>query len=338
MNSSSAPPKLTIPFANSGSKNTIPVASQIGITAGAASFTDGFPPLTMQTIASGGVPPSGKDMNGILYDATAPIVWSAAGAGYVFDSAFATAVGGYPMGAVVMRTDGTGYWLNTADANSHDPEGSTPTGWVPAYANGIASIAMSAANVTLTPAQYGKPIISLSGVLTANLNLIFPNIVGQWLIVNNCTGAYTVTCTTSAGIGVATATGSVQTVYGDGNNIGSTELNPAWSLFGFRINLSSNGYINFPSWLGGIIMQWGIATQVGSASNVVSTAVNFNTAFSANVFFVGITPPYQDFGSTSSQISTMCNLSGLTGFTAYFDHINVNLTNGFNFPWFAIGY
>ena len=66
MQSSSAPSKLTMPFANSGSKNTVPVPSQIGITAGAASYTDGFPPLTMTPVAAGGVPPSGLDMNGHL--------------------------------------------------------------------------------------------------------------------------------------------------------------------------------------------------------------------------------------------------------------------------------
>ena len=41
-----APGKLVLPFAASGAKNAIPVASQIGIVAGAASLTDGFPPLT----------------------------------------------------------------------------------------------------------------------------------------------------------------------------------------------------------------------------------------------------------------------------------------------------
>jgi hypothetical protein len=43
MNLSSAPDKLYLPFASAGGRNTIPVGSQIGITAGAASLTDGFP-------------------------------------------------------------------------------------------------------------------------------------------------------------------------------------------------------------------------------------------------------------------------------------------------------
>lgn len=228
MESSSAPSKLTTPFANSGGVNVIPVPSQIGVTPGAASYTDGFPPLTRTPIASGGVPPSGLDMNGILQAATAPAVWYSAGGGFPFDGTFATAVGGYPKGARVMRTDGTGYWLNTADNNSNDPEGSTPTGWVPDATNGIAAVAMTSANVTLTPAQYGKPIIVISGTLSADLSLIFPNIAGMWLVANNCTGAYTVTCKTAAGTGVALATGVVESVYGDATNI--NPANPTMSV------------------------------------------------------------------------------------------------------------
>ena len=88
MQLSNAPGKLLLPFANAGAKNTIPTASQIGITAGAASLTDGFPPLTRTPIAAGGVPPSGLDMNGILYALSAALRWAAAGGGYAYDAAF----------------------------------------------------------------------------------------------------------------------------------------------------------------------------------------------------------------------------------------------------------
>jgi hypothetical protein len=118
-----------------------------------------------------------------------------------------------------MRSDGTGYWLSTVDNNTTNPEGSTPTGWVPDFTNGIAAVTMTSANVTLTPAQYGKPIIILTGVLTASLNLIFPSIVEDWSVVNNCTGAYTVTCKTAAGAGVAIPIGTTASIYSDGVNV-----------------------------------------------------------------------------------------------------------------------
>lgn len=111
MQLTNTPAKLVLPFANAGAKNTIPTASQIGITAGAASLVDGFPPLTRTPIAAGGVPPSGLDMNGILFELSAILRWANAGGGYAFDGTFAadSNVGGYPKGARIMRSDGQGY-------------------------------------------------------------------------------------------------------------------------------------------------------------------------------------------------------------------------------------
>ena len=213
-----APTKFTLPFAVSGTKNVIPVPSQIGITAGAASLTDGFPPLTRTPLAGGGVPPSGADMNGILYEMSNVVRWANAGAGYIWDTTFAndTDVGGYPKGARVLRTDGVGYWINTTDSNTTDPEAGG-AGWVPDYTYGASAITMTSSNVTLTALQYGKPVIVITGTLTANLNLIFPAIVGQWTVINNTTGAYTITAKTPSGTGVLVA--DVQHIIGDGTNI-----------------------------------------------------------------------------------------------------------------------
>ena len=233
-----APGKLVLPFANSGAKNSIPVASQIGIVAGAASLTDGFPPLTRTPLAAGGVPPSGLDMNGIIYELSAILRWANAGAGYVYDGTFAadSNVGGYPKGARVLRSDGLGYWFNTTDNNTTDPEaaGTAPAlaGWVPDYTNGVTAVTMTGSNVTLTALQYGKPVIVISGLLTANLNLIFPSIAAEWTVINNTTGPYTVTCKTAAGTGVVV--NSAQAVVGDGTNIYSA-VNDAISLLGEQV-------------------------------------------------------------------------------------------------------
>jgi hypothetical protein len=228
MQLTNAPSKLTLPFANGGGRNAIPVESQIGIVAGAASLTDGFPPLTRTPLAAGGVPPSGLDMNGILYELSAILRWANAGGGYVYDGTFAADpnVSGYPKGARVLRSDGAGYWLNTIDGNTVDPESVTVNaaqvaGWVPDLTNGIAAVTMTSTNVTLTPMQYGKPIVVLSGTLTANLNLIFPNLVGEWAIINNCTGSFSITAKTSAGSGLTIPAGGNALIYGDGTNIAS---------------------------------------------------------------------------------------------------------------------
>jgi len=221
MQLSNSPVKIPLPFAASGLKNTIPEASQIGIVAGAASLTDGFPPLTRTPLASGGIPVAPGDMNGILFELSAIVRWANAGGGYAFDGTFAadSNVGGYPKGARVMRSDGLGYWFNTTENNTTDPEGTgaVAAGWVPDFTTGATTITMTGSNVTLTALQYGKPIVIISGLLTTNLNLIFPTITGYWVVINNTTGAFTITCKTTAGTGVTVAT-TLQIV-GDGTNI-----------------------------------------------------------------------------------------------------------------------
>lgn len=220
MELTNAPSKTVLPFAADGGKNTIPVASQIGIVNGAASFTDGFPPLTRTPVAAGGVPPFGVDVNGILNQISAIAQWANAGAGYVWDSTFSSNsdVDGYPAGARVLRSDGTGYWLNLVDNNTTNPE-SSPVGWVPDFTNGVSGIVMTNANVTLTPLQYGKPIIEITGLLTANLNLVFPNIAYDWVVINSTTGAFTISGKTASGAGVTIAGGTSVLACDGANNM-----------------------------------------------------------------------------------------------------------------------
>ena len=229
MQLSNIPAKLVLPFAASGGKNTIPTASQVSITPGAASLTDGFPPLTRTPLASGGVPPSGLDMNGILYELSAVIRWANAGGGYPYDGTFAadSNVGGYPKGARVMRSDGVGYWFNTAENNTTDPE-TGGAGWLPDFTTGVTAVTMTNANVTLTPLQYGKPVVVITGALTTNLNLIFPTIVDAWTVVNSTSGPYTVTCKTASGTGVVV--NSAAQVLGDGTNIIASDSDAALTL------------------------------------------------------------------------------------------------------------
>ncbi len=245
MQLTNTPAKLVLPFANAGAKNTIPTASQIGITAGAASLVDGFPPLTRTPIASGGVPPSGLDMNGILFELSAILRWANAGGGYAFDGTFAadSNVGGYPKGARIMRSDGLGYWFNTVENNTTDPENTgagvaAAAGWVPDYTNGVTTVAMASANVTLTPVQYGKPVIVITGTLTANLNLIFPNLANEWTVINNTTGAFTITCKTAAGTGLVVNTAAL--IVGDGTNIQSA-ITDAAAIFGETVATATGG-------------------------------------------------------------------------------------------------
>ena len=217
MQTSDAPTKISIPFAASGSRNVIPNTSLIGITAGAASFPDGFPPLTMTDPGAGGVYPDGKDFNGAYYALSAAIRWAEAGGLPIYDSAFSTAVGGYPIGAVLQAADYSGYWVSTANNNTSNPD-TGGANWLPQFFLGGTTQAMAGSNITLTALQAAKPIITITGTLTANVNLVFPALVEQWLVVNNTSGAFTLSAKTASGTPITVQPGT-NFMYGDGTNI-----------------------------------------------------------------------------------------------------------------------
>lgn len=129
MQTSGLPARMPTPFADSGAKQTIPVASQIGVANGRASYTDGFPPLTRTPIVAGGIPPFGTDFNGILNSITAAVRWNNAGGMYAYDATFSTAVSGYPKGAFIAKSGYNGYWQNTVEGNTTNPD-SGGAGWL----------------------------------------------------------------------------------------------------------------------------------------------------------------------------------------------------------------
>jgi hypothetical protein len=153
MQSSGIPPKFTIPFANSagaGYIRTVPNTSQIGVHDGWASFTDGFPPLNFNPVASGGVPPFGQDMNGILKASTSWDQWFQLGGPVAWDSAFSSAVSGYPKGAQVQSSVTFGArWLSTVENNTSNPD-MGGAGWTPVYGY-ISTISIITAGIITAP-------------------------------------------------------------------------------------------------------------------------------------------------------------------------------------------
>ena len=213
-----SPRKVALAFAKNGNKDTIPEDSSP--SAGRASMNDGFPPETRQPVGSGGIPPNGLDMNGILYYLSLLNRWQSASGGFVYDSVFANDadVGGYPKGAILLRSDGEGFWLNLADNNVNNPD-TGGANWQPINNVGITSKTLTGSDVTLTNAEAAKDIIVLSGTLTANVNLIVPIFVKQWIVANNTTGAFTVTVKTVSGTGGLVTQTASRIFYGDGTNI-----------------------------------------------------------------------------------------------------------------------
>ncbi|MGN0024950.1 MAG: hypothetical protein ACI351_05905 [Candidatus Avelusimicrobium sp.] len=105
MNTLQNPEVLQLPFANNGQKNEIPLA-QSDPNSSNASLTTGFPPITMKPKGDGGIPPEGKDFNGVLYLMSSFYFAFQNGWLPTFDAAVAQAIGGYAKGAILWRTAG----------------------------------------------------------------------------------------------------------------------------------------------------------------------------------------------------------------------------------------
>jgi len=185
-----------------------------------ASYTDGFPP---QTVGATGTPPDVRDVNGIMYSVTANIAAFSAGQFFQFNSSIATQDSGYATGAIVASADLTGLWINQTSGNSNNPDttAAATSGWTPLARYGLTAVTgLTNANVTLTAPQAAKDIITLAGTLTGNVQIIFPPWEDEWLVANNTTGAFSVTCKTASGTGVIVPQGVTSIVYSDGTNIG----------------------------------------------------------------------------------------------------------------------
>ncbi|ELY4305926.1 phage tail protein [Cronobacter sakazakii] len=95
--------------------------------------------------------------------------------------------------------------------------------------------------------QAAKDRIIISGTLTANVNLIFPAWIKSWVVHNNCTGNFTVTCRTASGSGVVVIPGLVSRIFCDGVNISDETYNPNNDMVGmvaaFAANAAPTGWL-----------------------------------------------------------------------------------------------
>ncbi|KES12699.1 Phage Tail Collar domain protein, partial [Snodgrassella alvi SCGC AB-598-P14] len=129
-------------FAANGSKNNIQNTRQPGQDPEDATWSDGFPNVTMQPVESGGLPPKGMDFNGIFNALSATIVHMQKGNLFYFDKAYCDAFGGYQKGAILLADDGTKVFISVADKNTNNPNQN------PQYWEVIAGIGLNAASAS----------------------------------------------------------------------------------------------------------------------------------------------------------------------------------------------
>lgn len=91
----------------------------------------------------------------------------------------------------------------------------------------------------------------------------------------------------------------------------ATFVTPKKLRFGFSMVLAATGYITFPSWLGGVIFQWG---QIPTAATGIGSAM-FPLVFPTNAFAVQVTD-ITSGGIGTADIWGVSNLT-TTGFSGY---------------------
>ena len=121
---------LPMAFATNGLKNNIPVADPAMFSS--ASYEKGFPQSTMKKVTEGGIPPQGKDFNGILNEISSHTVWTNAGGTYKFNGELSNAIGGYAKGAVLVADNLKFAVISLVNNNKRnfntDPSSISPTG------------------------------------------------------------------------------------------------------------------------------------------------------------------------------------------------------------------
>lgn len=83
----------------------------------------------------------------------------------------------------------------------------------------VTSISTTGGTTTLTDAQEIVNAIRVSGTLVSNVTIVFSGRGGSWIVENNTTGSYSVTCKVTGQTGVAIEQGGAALVYCNGTDI-----------------------------------------------------------------------------------------------------------------------
>lgn len=309
----SIPKFIKTAFASFGQKNNIPETTN-NVT-GAAGYNQGFGEINMLPEGAGGIPPDGKDFNGILYEITSSVQYLQSGVSFPFDQDFANSIGGYRVKAVVADpSNPIILWQNNTANNTLPP--SVPNGW---------EQVLSTSDLLRDPTELlrGAPLQATQAQAEAGTNnttMTTPLRVFQAIRSASAVA-------TEALRGVLRVGSQPEVNAGLLDNVAVT---PKKLRSGFSVDLSVNGHMTFPSWMGGLIVQWGYNQSGGSGSHTIP----WNFAFPTSCL-----NSYATCQGTGGSGSVLVNKTTTTAAVGGF--VSFNTTSGAfqnnSYVWLAIG-
>lgn len=208
-------------------------------------------------------------------------------------------------------------------------------------------------NVTLSSSQVENLYYNFTGVLTGNIEVIWPTGSGFYIIANNTTGAFTLTVQPTGGTGIVLAQGSVSEVLISTNtgtafltnNVFATSASPTFTgtITGVNETLSGTLAVTGDTTLTGTLGVTGSATFDGginfstlTASELVATDASNNLTNTTSLPN-GTTATTQSSGDDSTKVATTAyvdpqknfNLAAVTSNGSFTTPSNINTNTVF---------
>ncbi|KAF0863957.1 phage tail protein [Pseudomonas sp. LD120] len=116
----------------------------------------------------------------------------------------------------------------------------------------------------------------------------------------------------------------------------SVIVTPKKLRLGFAASLTANGYIAFPTWLGGLVFQWGTGVlQIGGNSAADAQLISFPISFPSECFVVIASTAHAATGNFDSMVQTHSETKD--GFRAFCNLFNSGGTGSVTPKYFAVG-
>lgn len=343
------PELILTPFgesANPGTINDIPESLNPSDPVQSASWQAGFPLVTMTPLSAGGIPPRGQDVNGALRAISRHSAFLGGGGQYKWSAAYVAAKGGYSIGDVIQANDGLNSYVSLVSSNSVDfnaTPSSIGTSWqiysgtgliqkaATETSAGIAPIATTPLAVAgtddsriMTPLKVAQSIASRLPVQATEAVAGIAAIAtqGDMASQNNDTKIVTPQKLTSwfnTKVATYIAAGIAAFANAAEVNAGTVEnktVNPATLRFGFQVLKSPTGYIKFPDWLGGLVVQWTKTPTLNTSTAYVwNYPIRFpNTVVGTFGMFIGLSQGTLEV-TESPGLTSASFANGLSGST-----------------------